>query len=141
MNLLLTRSVLCKCETLDRGHAVECCLWAFHNPLAGIRNVRGDDRSLDPLPIDVDGAPDPIRGITVCEVVGPAQSDVELSAVDGLHERRCAHLTVLGRMFGERRAIDADGDRSTGKTVGVHLGRCNVGALMLIFVMLCGGRG
>ena len=135
MNMLLTRSMLFKGERTERGHAIECCLWAFHDVLIKTRNMRGDDWSSDPLPIDIDTKPNPVRGSTVREEVGPSQSNVELCASNRFNERCRGHITVLSRIFGERRAIHADGDGSARETIGVHLGRCKMVTAVVSFLL------
>ena len=118
--------MLSKSKTLDCGHAVMCFFWAFHNILTDTNDVHREDRTLDVLPINGDQEPEPVCRIAVCEAVAQVQSNVEFSARNSLYERRRGQVAVLGRVFCKWLAIHADGDGSTGKAVGAHLGRCVV---------------
>jgi hypothetical protein len=126
--------MLCESETLDRGYAVVCIFRTCYNVLVDMAQMRGDDRGLDPFSVDVDSEPDSIRRIAECEMVGPIQSDVELSARNGLNECGCAQGVILGGVFDERNAVHADRDSSPGEAVGVHLGRCGDVALVVLVV-------
>ena len=122
-------------ETLDRGHAVVCIFRACHNFLGEDAQMCVDDRSSDPFSIDKDGEPDPVCWITVGEIGGPIQSDVEFGVRNGLNECRRAQVIVLRSVLSERRAIDANGDESTREAVGVHLeNRDAAMVLVLVFV-------
>lgn len=110
---------MCKSEALERGNAVLCFFWAFYNTLIG--EVL-DKRGSDPCPVDVNRELDPVRRIAVREVMLQVQSDVEFGTSNRFYECGCAQVTVFGCVLGEWRAVHADGDRSTGKTIGVHGG-------------------
>lgn len=121
INLLPTRSMLCKGEMLDRGHTIACFLRAFHNFIAEEWTMRGNDRSSDPFPIDVDTEPDSVFWVAIHGIVAPVQKNIEFSSSNRFHKCRCGQHAVLGRVLGKRRAVHADRDSSAGEAVGEHV--------------------
>lgn len=111
--------MLCESEVFECVHAILCFFWALYESV--VVNVL-EKETLDECAVDVDGKLDLVCGPAVLEVMIQVQSDVEFGASDRFHECRCAHVTVLRSVFDEWHAIDADGDRSTGETIGVHGG-------------------
>lgn len=100
---------------------------------------RVDNQSPCPLTVKKHLKLDAVCRLPVSESILQMQDDCEVGASNRFHERGCAQVAILGRVFGEWHAIDADLDRSTGETVGVHGGSGAVRVYVVRFgVVACG---